>query len=203
LDSVCCRAFLAFSTAGIRFESHLGHDVFPRQRRLLRRVYKACGRVALDGWVAGCAWPPRACSGVWGAGSSPWPVGPSACCGWVYAVLVPVLSGGPGWPTPIHAPGEREQHDFSDLATGPDREAVLGVHTSVSRRVLSCQRGCGQCPHLRLLCLIAGRKTDVAILGLLAVHGVLTAQESRLAAGGKTPAKSALGGEERAMTDGQ
>jgi hypothetical protein len=35
------------------------------------------------------------------------------------------------------------------------------------------------------------------------VHCVLTAQESRLAADGKTPAKSALGGEERAMTDRQ
>lgn len=33
--------------------------------------------------------------------------------------FVPVLSGGPGWLTPIHAPGERERHNSGDCSADP------------------------------------------------------------------------------------
>lgn len=104
------------------------------------------------------------------AGSSPWlgglPCAELGLCGSLFRFY----RVGRGWPTPIHAPGEWEQHDFSDLPMGFARQAVLGVHTRVSRRALSCHRGCGQCPHSRLriggpadLSTMSGRATNLSI----------------------------------------
>ena len=40
---------------------------------------------------------------------------PSACCDWVYGVLVPFWLVGLRCPTPIHSPGLRAQHDVADV----------------------------------------------------------------------------------------
>jgi hypothetical protein len=81
----------------MRFESHLGHSVLPRQRRFCFDVCTKLAVASSDGlgrglWLA-AAEPMQVC-GV--AGSSPWLVGlPPAVSGFLL-FLVPVLSGGPG-----------------------------------------------------------------------------------------------------------
>jgi hypothetical protein len=69
----------------MRFESHLGHDVFPRQGRF---CFDVCTKLAIalpDGLDRGL-WPGRrgAYSGVWVAGSGPWLVGPPPALNWDY-----------------------------------------------------------------------------------------------------------------------
>lgn len=134
------------------FESHLGHDVFPRQRRFCFDVCTKLAVASSDGLGRGL-WPGcrGAYAGVWGAGSSPWLVGlPPAelgLCGSSFRSC----RVGPGWPTPIHVPGRRTQHDAADVCG----KFLEGFPNHASERALvlalSCQRGCGQCPHLCLL----------------------------------------------------
>ena len=84
-----------FTRAGMQFESHLGHDVFPRQRRFCFNVLTKLAVASSDELGRGL-WPDRrgACSGVLGGGFRTLAGGPSACCGWGYGFLVPVR---PGW----------------------------------------------------------------------------------------------------------
>lgn len=75
-DSACSRDFPVLSRTRIPFESHLGHDVFPRQRRFCFDVLTKLVVASSDELVAGCglgaAGPVQVCRV---AGSSPWPVG--------------------------------------------------------------------------------------------------------------------------------
>jgi hypothetical protein len=109
------------------------------------------------------------------AGPSPWlvrlPCAELGFCGSSFRFCLVCLC----WPTAIHAPGEQEQPDFTDLAVGPAREAVLGVPIRVSRRTLSCQRGCGQCPHLRRVYSMAvGTVFPSSVLASVSLPGRIT-----------------------------
>lgn len=73
---------------------------------------------------------------------------------------------------------------------------------------LSCQKGCGHCPHLRMLCLIAGRKTDVANIRVAggawcpdSAGRPLCSRQKDNCEARRLEFKS--GGEERSMMDGQ
>jgi hypothetical protein len=88
---------------------------------------------------------------VWGCGFKCLASGSSACCGGVSWFLVPVLSGGPGWPTPIHGPGLRAQHDVGTLVGTSSWIAPPGGYGSTQVPDLFGQRWWGHCPHLRLL----------------------------------------------------
>lgn len=115
------------------FESHLGHSVFPRQGRF---CFDVCTKLAIassDGLGRGL-WPGRrgAYSGVWVAGSGLWLVGPPPALDWGYAVpRFRFRRVGPGWPTPIHVPGERALHDRRDSGRRP-----LGARSQLGRRAL-------------------------------------------------------------------
>lgn len=81
----------------MQFESHLGHDVFPRQRGFCFDVCTKLVVVALTAGARAVAWPPLWPIQVCGlVGSSPWLVGLPPAVGGVLQFLVPVLSCGPG-----------------------------------------------------------------------------------------------------------
>jgi hypothetical protein len=149
----------------MQFESHLGHDIFPRQRRFCFDVCTKLVVASLLRLIRGF-WPGRrgGLSGVWGGGFKSPAGGPSACCGGVTCFLVSALSCWLG--------GGR--HLFMvrgcahNMTSSNWVRIFLEGSTKTSRepyaRGLSCQKGCGHCPHLHLLCLIAGRKTDAGNL---------------------------------------
>jgi hypothetical protein len=77
-------------------------------------------------------------------GSSPWLVGPSACCFWVRVVPRSGLCRVGLGPTPVHGSWMWVQHDC-DAFDG----TLFGRQGGLW---LSCQGWCGQCPHPRLRC---------------------------------------------------
>ena len=79
----------------MQFESHLGHDVFPRQRFFCFDVCTKLDSRRSDGLGRGL-WPGRrgACAGVWGGGVSALAGWHSALLSWSY--MVP-RSGFVGW----------------------------------------------------------------------------------------------------------
>ena len=86
-----------FLRVGMQFESHLGHDIFPRQGRFCFDVLTKLVVALADGLVRGL-WPGRR-GGLFRCGvavSVPWLVGsPPAVAGFL-RFLVPVLSGWAG-----------------------------------------------------------------------------------------------------------
>ena len=102
----------------MRFESHLGHDVFPRQGRFCCDVCTELAFASPDGLGRGL-WPGRrgACLGVCGGGFSALAGGPSA----FFELGLRASSFlrcrvGPWCPTPIHGPVLWVRHDLQDSA---------------------------------------------------------------------------------------
>lgn len=81
----------------MQFESHLGHDVFPRQGRFCFDVLTKVAVASFDRLGRGL-WPGRR-GGLFrcvGGGSRTLADGPSTCSDWVLALLVPVIAVGTG-----------------------------------------------------------------------------------------------------------
>ena len=96
----------------MQFESHLGHRIPPRQELFCFDVLTKLALGASDATGAGfglaAAEPMQVC-GV--AGSVSWLVGaPPADIG-LCGSSFRFCRVGPGWPTPIHVPGDRRRHD--------------------------------------------------------------------------------------------
>ena len=93
-----------FSGVEMRFESHLGHDVFPSSEAILLNVCtKLVGGVPLTLSVRAVAWPPRGLFRCVGGGASARASGRSACCAGVCVVPFLVLAA---WVCrlPVHGP---------------------------------------------------------------------------------------------------
>jgi len=135
----------------MHFESHLGHDIFPRQGRfcfdvLTKLVVASSGELGRGLWP-GCRDGLFGCVG-WRSG--PWLVGllPVQVR---YMVPRSCSVAGRGCPAPFHGPGERLRHDFASSGANFLGRSPFLYGTEVEVRCLSGQRGCGQCPHLCLL----------------------------------------------------
>ena len=101
------------------FESHLGHNKSPRQRRFCFNLCTKLAVASCDGLGRGL-WPVRR-RGLfrWGAGPGPWLVGfPTdelAVCASSFRFCWVGRSG----PTPFHAPGEWERYEVPLIGARP------------------------------------------------------------------------------------
>ena len=103
----------------MQFESHLGHDVFPRQGRFCFDVCTKLVVASSDG-LGGGLWPGRrgAYAGRWGGGFRTLADGPSAFSELVLCVCsFRLCRVGRGCPTPVHGPVLRARHDLSYLVS--------------------------------------------------------------------------------------
>ena len=82
-------------------------------------------------------WPVRLC-GWQGQGPGWWAF---RRLGWGSVVLVSVLSGWSGWPTPIHGPRLRAQHDFADFGADPVSESFLPDGTGAGGALFVLPKG--------------------------------------------------------------
>jgi hypothetical protein len=100
----------------MQFESHLGHDVFPRQRGSCFDVLTKLVVVSLWRLVRGLGLTAAvAYGGVWVAGSESWLVGsPLAVTGFARSSFR-CCRVGPWWPTPIHGRERQIRHDVADV----------------------------------------------------------------------------------------
>ncbi|MDR6507630.1 hypothetical protein J2805_003337 [Arthrobacter oryzae] len=100
-ESACFREFPVFGGAGVRFESHLGHGIPPRQRGFLLLSVDNCGHWPLmcgAGLCLAARWPVQ----LWGSGFRVVAPAPSACSELGSCVPLLVRPVGRGWPTPLH-----------------------------------------------------------------------------------------------------
>jgi hypothetical protein len=124
----------------------------PRQRGFCFNVCtKLVGGVPLTLVRGLCLAAAMAYAGVWGGGQGPGWLDLCLPWGGVMRFLALVLSGWSGWPTPVHSYDSRVQYDVAGFGA----ELLGGLPAGRSRELqvpcLSCQRGCGQCPHLCLI----------------------------------------------------
>jgi hypothetical protein len=133
-DWRCFRDVPVFARPGTRFESHLGHDVFPRQRRICFDVCTKLDSRRSDGLVRGL-WPGRR-GGLFrcvGGGSRALAGGRSACCSWVSCVtsfrFCRACLGG--------------LHLFMGRASGDDMTSAISIYNLLARDLSDVGERCG------------------------------------------------------------
>lgn len=142
-DSACFRGFPVFARAGMQFESHLGHNVFPRQRRICFDVLTYLDFRRSDGLIRGCGLAAAtAYSGVWGGGFKALTGGPSACCD---MVLVLPRSGLLGWAVVgLHlfmVPAGWLQHDLTRPCSGGTEKGTSGCRGKLRGSICPVKEG--------------------------------------------------------------